>query len=326
MTAASRPTWKGLETGRRPVFLGYDQTERMIAALLDRAAAWQPDAIVGIARGGLVPASMAAGLLAADLAMVGFDRPSGRVDWIGAPPAGRRILLVDDGCSTGGTMAAVRAALVAEGRACLTLAVVHDPDVTAYVPDLSHPMRALWRFPWERGEATPTGRALRATGAGPNRATEAPFYGLDLDGVFLPDIPNALYEADLNAAVAQRHDTAPYDVLPDFDPARAVIITGRPDMDRALTLEWLARHGHAHLNVECRPDDMPHETRLIARYKAETATRLGCTHYIESDPEQTILIAAHAPHLVVSWWSAAQARAFLVGVASTPPDTTRSME
>ena len=326
MTAASRPIWKGLETGRKPVFLGYDQTERMIAALLDRAAAWQPDAVVGIARGGLVPASMAAGLLATQLAMIGFDRPSGRVAWIGMPPTGQRVLLVDDGCSTGGTMVAVRTALLAEGRDCLTLAVVHDPDVTSYVPDLSHPMRALWRFPWERGEATPTGRALRATGAGPDRATEAPFYGLDLDGVFLPDIPNALYEADLNAAVAQRHDTAPYEALPSFDPVRAVIITGRPEMDRALTLEWLARHGHAYLAVECRPDDMPHETRLIARYKADAATRLGCTHYIESDPEQAILIAARAPHLVVSWWSAALARAFLIGVASLPPDTARSIE
>jgi hypoxanthine phosphoribosyltransferase len=319
MTATERLAWKGLQTDRMPVFLGYDQTERMIAALLDRAAAWQPDAVVGIARGGLVPASMAAGLLASQLAMIGFERATGTVGWIGTPPDAGRILLVDDGCSTGGTMRAVRAALLAEGRDCLTLAVVHDPEVTAYVPDLSHPMRALWRFPWERGEATPTGRALRATGAGPDRATEAPFHGLDLDGVFPPDVPSALYDTDLAAAVAQRHDTSPYGVLPHYDPARAVVITGRPEMDRALTEEWLARHGHGALRVQCRPDSMPHETQLIARYKAEAATRLGCTHFVESDPAQTILIAAHAPHLVVSWWSAAEARAFLVGAASTPP-------
>jgi adenine/guanine phosphoribosyltransferase-like PRPP-binding protein len=318
MTTRAPSAWKGLSAERMPVFLGYDQTERMIAALLDRAAAWQPEAVVGIARGGLVPASMAAGLLASKLAMIGFERPSGAVGWIGAPPDAGRILLVDDGCSTGGTMRAVRVALLAEGRDCLTLAVVHDPEVTDYVPDLSHPMRALWRFPWERGEATPTGRALRATGAGPDRTTEAPFHGLDLDGVFLPDVPLAVYEADLAAAVAQRHHTAPHDILPHFDPARAVVITGRPEMDRALTEEWLARHGHGKLRVQCRPDSMPHETTLIARYKAETATLLGCTHFVESDPAQTILIASHAPHLVVSWWSAAEARAFLVGAASTP--------
>ena len=79
--------------------------------------------------------------------------------------------------------------------------MVHDPEVTGYVPDLSHAMRALWRFPWERGEATPAGRALRATGAGPDRTTELPFYGLDLDGVFLPDVPDAVYRADIAEAV-----------------------------------------------------------------------------------------------------------------------------
>src|SRR5262245_2890316 len=119
--------WKGLETGRMPVFFGYDQTERMIAALLDRAARWQPDVVAGIARGGLVPASMAAGILALPLSMIGFQRASGAVEWIGEPAVGARILLVDDGCSTGGTMQSVRAALLQEGRACLTLAVVHDP-------------------------------------------------------------------------------------------------------------------------------------------------------------------------------------------------------
>ena len=226
--------WKGLDTGRMPVFLGYDQTERMIAALLDRAARWQPDAVVGIARGGLVPATMAAGILALPLAMIGFERMTGLTQWIGAPASAGRILLVDDGCSTGRTMDAARAAVLREGRDCLTLAVVHDPEVTSYVPDLSHAMRTLWRFPWERGEATPAGRALRATGAGPDRATELPFYGLDLDGVFLPDVPDEVYRADIAEAVLRRHGLEPFPTLPFFSPERAVVITGRPDADREL--------------------------------------------------------------------------------------------
>ena len=57
---------------------------------------------------------------------------------------------------------------------------------------------------------------------------------------------------------------------------------------------------------------------LVARYKAEAATRWGCTHFVESDAEQALRIAAHAPHLVVSWWSAADARAWLIGVAAQP--------
>jgi hypoxanthine phosphoribosyltransferase len=140
MNNRSEREWKGLETGRMPVFLGYDQTERLIAALLDRATQWQPDTVVGIARGGLVPASMAAGILALPLAMIGYNRAATSTQWIGETPAAERILLVDDGCSTGRTMAAVRTALLREGRQCLTLAVVHDPEVTSYVPDLSHAM------------------------------------------------------------------------------------------------------------------------------------------------------------------------------------------
>ena len=194
--------------------------------------------------------------------------------------------------------------LLREGRDCLTLAVVHDPEVTRYVPDLSHAMRALWRFPWERGEATPAGRALRATGAGPDRATELPFYGLDLDGVFLPDVPDAVYHADIAEAVLRRHGLEPFPTLPFFSPERAVVITGRPDSDRERTQAWLARWGHGALPLECRPADMPHNPDTVARYKAEAATRWGCTHFVESDAEQALRIAAHAPHLVVSWWSA----------------------
>ncbi len=310
--------WKGLRTDRMPVFLGYDQTERLVAALLDQAAQWRPESVVGIARGGLVPATMAAGILALPLAMVGFDRASGATQWIGSPLPAGRVLLVDDGCSTGQTMAAVRASLLRDGHECLTLAVVHDPDVTGYVPDLSHPMRMLWRFPWERGEATPAGRALRATGAGPDRTTELPFYGLDMDGVFLPDVPDAAYRADIADAVMRRHGLEPLASLPFFAPERAVVITGRPDSDRERTLAWLQRWGHGTLPLECRPTDVPHTPDAVARYKAEAATRWGCTHFVESDAEQALRIAAHAPHLVVSWWCHDEARAWLIGVAAQP--------
>ena len=110
---------------------------------------------------------MAAGILALPLAMIGFERASGATQWIGAPPAAGRILLVDDGCSTGRTMDAVRAALLREGRECLTLAVVHDPEVTRYVPDLSHAMRDAVAFPvgTRRGDARGTRIARHRCGA-----------------------------------------------------------------------------------------------------------------------------------------------------------------
>ena len=91
MTESVRPAWKGLDTSRMPVFIGYDQVERMVAALLERAAAWAPDAVVGLARGGVVPAAMAAGILALPLSFVGHDKTTDAIDWIGPPATGRRI-------------------------------------------------------------------------------------------------------------------------------------------------------------------------------------------------------------------------------------------
>lgn len=313
------PPWKGLRTDRMPVFIGYDRAEQMVAALLDRVTAWRPDAVVAILRGGLVPATMAACLLALPLFMIGWERRGGTTTWIGPPAGGRRILLVDDCCATGQTMLAARTALLDHGLDCATLTVVHDPETTRYVPDFSHPMREYFRFPWERGEATPAARALRRTGAPAHRSTEAPFVGLDLDGVFLPDVPRAHYIADLTEALRRRHASEPFAVLPSFSAERAVVITGRPELDRAQTEAWLSRWGYPGLQLECRPADVADDVASVAAYKARTATRWGCTHFVESDPEQAIRIAALAPHLLVSWWSADETRAWMIGSVGRPP-------
>ncbi len=293
---AARP-WKGLDTARMPTFIGYEQAERMVIALLEPAMRWRPDAVAGIARGGLVPATMAACTLALPLAMIAADRHTNKVTWIGPPPPGRRLLLVDDCCATGQTMRTVRAALQRQSREVLTLTVVHDPETTSYSPDLSHPMRELFRFPWERGEATPAARALRATGANADRRTEAPFVGLDLDGLFLAAAPIA---------------------LPPFASDRAVLISTRPESQRARIADGLARRVPAAVPLEFSPVDLPPDPASLARYKAEAATRWGCTTFIETNPEQAIRIAALAPHLLVSWWSTADLRAWPIGATAQP--------
>jgi len=285
------PAWKGLDTRLKPVFLGYERTERMVSALLARALEWRPDSVAGIARGGLVPATMAATMLGLPIACIAYDRRAERASWIGPPAPGRRLLVVDDGCSSGRTMAGVRAALIGEERDCLTLAVVHDPDHTAYIPDLSHPMRALWRFPWERGEAAPSARAVRAgdpdrLAAAGEMAAEAPFLGIDLE-----------------AALLRRNLADPLAALPFFAPGRAVVVASLSERAGAEAAAWLGRWGHAGLPLECRAEAAPADAASIARYKAAVATRWGCTHFVESEPRQAILVAAAAPHLVVIWWA-----------------------
>ena len=276
----------------------------MLAALLGRAAAWQPDAVVGIARGGLIPATMAATLLALPLGSIAYQRGPKRVSWIG-PSFGDRILLVDDGCSTGQTLATVRAALRGEGRDCLTLAIVHDPDCCHYTPDLSHPMRELWRFPWERGEATPRGRAARARRTEAGRETdlhaETPFVGLDFDVV-----------------IGRRERPVPLAGLPLVASDRTVIVGIVPGGERAHAEALLAELGLRDLPLECRQESVSDHPQSIAHYKAEALTRWGCTHFNEGDPKQSILIASAVPHLIVTWWSASKNTGYLIGAVESP--------
>jgi adenine/guanine phosphoribosyltransferase-like PRPP-binding protein len=296
MTARAMPEWKGLDTSQMPVFIGYDQVERMVAALLESAAAWRPDAVVGLARGGVVPAAMAAGILALPLSFVGHDKTTGVVRWIGPPASGRRILLVDDCCSSGVTLRRACAMLCDEGRECLTLVVVHDPDTVRHMPDLSFPMRALFRLPWERGEATPTGRAAKASGTNDDLRVEAPFVGLGLD-------------ASLLACVAAG---------PDPPSGRAVLISGLPASEQGRIAAALAATGYRELPLECRPNATGGDRLAIARFKADAATRWGCTHFIETDAAQAIAISGHAPHLIVTWWSLEDGWGWTVGAAMQP--------
>jgi hypoxanthine phosphoribosyltransferase len=296
--------WKGLDTTQMPVFLGYDQIERMVAALLDDAAAWRPDAVVGIARGGLVPAAMAAGILALPLSIVGHDATNGATTWIGPHSSGHRILLVDDCCSSGNTLHRTRTSLTEAGYECLTLVVVHDPDMARHLPDLSHPMRALFRLPWERGEATPTGRAAKFARVRNDLAVEAPFIALGFDETLLADV-----------AAGRELRQLPAD--------RAVLICGLAEAERARINAVLATTPYRDLPLECRPEATASDQSAIARYKAETATRWGCTHFIECDSGLAIRIAADAAHLIVIWWPAGSVRGWIVGAAAQPEMATR---
>jgi hypoxanthine phosphoribosyltransferase len=297
------PAWKGLDTSRMPVFIGYDQVERMIATLLPAAVAWQPDEVVGITRGGVVPAAMTAGILALPLSFVAHDKASGAVTWVGPPASGRRILLVDDCCSSGSTLHRARLALCGEGRECMTLVVVHDPDTIRHKPDLSYPMRELFRLPWERGEATPTGRAAKASGTNVDPRAEAPFVGLGLDETLLTTIANS---PDVG------------DRVPAFPVDRAVLISLLSETERERISALLAPTPYRHLPLEFCQAPVATDKKAAARLKAETATRWGCTHFIECDAGQAIAISGHAPHLIVTWWSAEAGQGWTVGAAAQP--------
>jgi len=113
--------------------------------------------------------------------------------------------------------------------------------------------------------------------------------------------------------IARRRRGNPLAGLPLVAPERATIIAAMPESERAHAEALLALWGLGGVRLDCRPASVAKGPEAIASYKAAEATRRGCTHFIESDPRQSILIAAAAPHVIVTWWSENEDRGFLIG-------------
>lgn len=142
----------------------WDEIAALCRELGDRVRGGSYDAILGIARGGLVPAALVAqeiGLrrvMAAAVASYEGDHRGASLDFLEFPPdqaiAGRNILVVDDIWDSGRTIELVRRRISEAGGRC-TVAVLHyKPAQSAYPdrqPDIWLRETDDWIvYPWER--------------------------------------------------------------------------------------------------------------------------------------------------------------------------------
>ncbi|HEY0148773.1 MAG TPA: phosphoribosyltransferase family protein [Allosphingosinicella sp.] len=165
-------------------YIPYEDFLADVAAVAQSIAAdpWRPDFIVGIGRGGLVPAAYLSHRL--DLPMLSVDVSSGEpgfaaellVKLAAKMQAGRRILIVDDINDSGGTIISLREALSAhagESGEMLRVAVLLN-NVRSRAT-IEHCSRTIDRaedkrwfvFPWE-AQAEPH-RLIGEAGAVPER-------------------------------------------------------------------------------------------------------------------------------------------------------------
>jgi hypoxanthine phosphoribosyltransferase len=308
---------------QKPVLaLTYDQIDHWVASLQPDLAGEGFVCAVGILRGGGPLALMVSHAIGVPAAFLRYERASRAVTWdssIPIPPEGSKVLICEDIAGAGNTLDDCIAFLRSRGLTVKTLVAAFD-DLSRIRPDYGVDARGYFvLFPWERHAYTDAYRdAWRTTRAGTRGAIgedhEFAVYAIDLDGILLPDVAPARYEADLAAALAERDVLTPFERLPDIDLARAkAIVTGRPEMDRARTEGWLARHGFDRprlvMRDPARHGDAPHQ---VAAYKAQAALALACTHFLESDPVQALHIARFAPLLRVVWWDAASGAGQLV--------------
>jgi len=280
----------------------YGRAQAIIAGFVSEWRADDFDAVVAIARGGLVPGVMVSTALSIPLHALSYDRHQRRVDWFTTerPPAGARILLVEDIAGRGTTFSDCVQFLEEAGFQIQTFTLAYDAE-SRVRPDYSVPVPAGCRawFPWERESITP---AFGATRNQPQRREhEYASWATDLDGILLADLPEHLYAQALNDALARRDGLAPHEVLPEVDLSEITIITGRPEQDRQRTKAWLERHGfHGPLIMR---DESRHGPEDTAIHKAETILARCHTHYIESDPVQALDIANLVKLATILWWN-----------------------
>ena len=224
--------------------------------------------IIGVARSGLVPASLLAAHLGCDL--WSLDHRTGDLFSLGhglrhRSPNGDGVLLVDDSCWSGTALANAKRHL--EGtwaEKCQTLAVYVRPQAEGLVDHWAVSLADHW-FEWN--------------------LFNAPFLqsvAFDFDGVLCRDF---LPEEDDDG---ERYLAAMEAMQPTHRrPRKPVkIVTARLEKYRRPTETWLARHGIAVEQLVMGPwsSKQEREASDLWAWKAQQAKQLGVTLFVESSP------------------------------------------
>ena len=154
----------GAAAGRLAV--SWADVERLAAELVRACQRVDPpfDVVLGIARGGLVPAALVAArlgvreVLSAALASYDGDVRAARLTTLAFPPRAalraRRVLIVDDVWDSGRTAVAVRERVRRAGGHPTVAVLHHKPGASHYPddgPELAAETTAAWLvYPWER--------------------------------------------------------------------------------------------------------------------------------------------------------------------------------
>lgn len=296
-----------MSTSRRAAFsYDYSRIESVISGFVPEWRLMNFDAVVAIARGGLVPGVMASTSLSIPLHALAYSRADRTVSWhtVNQPAPGSRILLVEDIAGRGTTLSDSIAFLRARHHELTVFALAYDaesritPDYGVMIP----PGFRAW-FPWERESIT---ASFDATMNHPDRPEyEYASWAIDLDGVLLMDLPENEYASALHETLARRDLLLPSDTLPQLDLSQVTIITGRPEQDRERTQLWLDQHGfHGPLIMR---DEARHTVAQTAAHKAEAILARCHTHFIESDATQALDIASLTKVARVVWWNGRKA-------------------
>ena len=144
--------------GIRPI--SWNDFHGLVKALAVAVGPWQPEIILPVGRGGYYPGALLAHMLPVEIFPVRLSRREHDVvvhrspRWIVEPPAavaGRRVLVVDEMCSSGETITTVRDRALELGAATARTAVLYAHTWGAKVPDyIGMITDELIMNPWDR--------------------------------------------------------------------------------------------------------------------------------------------------------------------------------
>lgn len=225
MRSSSTTQVGALHRMEKPVFsISYELLDQWVTSLQPLLTQERFACAVGILRGGAPLALMVSHAIGVPTAFLRYERASGTVTWdssIPVPPPGSKVLICEDIAGAGRTLADCVAFLKSYDLDVKTMTAGFD-DLSSIRPDYSIDGRGyLIQFPWERHAHTDKYReAWQCTKAGRKGSIaedhEYAAYAIDLDGILLPDVPLASYEADLASALRERDQLEPYRELPPW--------------------------------------------------------------------------------------------------------------
>ncbi len=138
--------------------IGWERFEALLHQLALQLDPYEPQLILGLVRGGLVPATMLSYMLRRELYPIRiirrFDTPAGQGSWLVRPPdkvRGRRVIVVDERADSGQTLALAADEVRRMGASHVRTAVLYAHTWTAPRPDYVCLTRdALMLSPWDR--------------------------------------------------------------------------------------------------------------------------------------------------------------------------------
>lgn len=145
-------------TGIRPI--SWEDFHSLCKGLVVAISAFQPEIILPIGRAGYYPGTLIAHILQAEVYPVRLSRRVNDIvthqspQWLVEPPEAvkdRRVLIVDEICSTGETITMVREKLITLGAQAVRSAVLYAHNKGASVPDyIGLITDSLLLNPWDR--------------------------------------------------------------------------------------------------------------------------------------------------------------------------------